>query len=253
VCLSLKGATWPTYNGHWAFFCIEIHESFLVERILPSSVVGRGKMNRSPLWVVDSEQKEEEEESSIYSDDDLLTPSEARVEQMLYTKLAYDTADMGKLPGIDFDGQHHTEFRRISSSERFDDERRLSNLAQQRVFGKVAEDSVSAPGIGSPQTRSLRNGGLRLRTSQSMEKLDDLVSISAPRTAELLRRSTNLSQKLITSLKKSPSIENFKAFHREDNSMSPPPPPPGSDAATHTLGPRRSSNLTVMRLIAETI
>jgi len=206
-----------------------------------------------PCWT-DREEKEDED-AGEFSDEDVLTPSEAKVEQMLCAKLALDATDMGTVPGRDFSAWTNAKLYRTSSSDRSDNEEmRLPNLSLHGALAKNPELSPTATQhSASPPSRGRRLSNLgvhRLRSSPSTERLDENSSVYSPRSGEYTRRSSNLSQVLV-SMKKSPSSESFKCMGRDDQANSSPPPPPSSEAATHSLGPRRQSNLTVMRLIAE--
>jgi len=200
-------------------------------------------------YTMDSEQKEDDD-FSVVSDEESLTPSEAKIEQILETRLAFDATDMGRVPGLDYEPWVTSTLRRNTSFERFDEERKLSNLAQQRIFGRTGEEGLMHL---SPSATRGRSSFQRLRSSQSMERIDE-TSLGSPKSqAELSRKSSNLSKQLAASIKKSSSVECFKTMARDDHASSPPPPPPGSEGAAHTLGPRRHSNLALMRLIAESM
>jgi hypothetical protein len=220
------------------------------------------KMNSAKsAWPVDSEEKEDDSELPIrdaFSDDEVLTHSEAKVEHMLASKLTLDAVDMGALPrGMDYEAWTHVNstsktYHTSSGGDRStEEEKRPSNLS---AIGKpIFLDEVAfshSPSPPSARTRRTSALGMhRLRTSPSSERLDEMSSVYSPRT-EYSRRSSNLSQVI---MKKSPSVECLKSLGRDDHAHSPPPPPPSTDHVNHSLGPRRSSNLTVMRLIAETI
>ena len=188
----------------------------------------------------DLEQKEEDDEASFLDEDLIIAPSEAKVEQMLSTKLTLDAVDMGTLPNADYKAWAKSNLRRTASEYSLE-ERRSSNLS---LRGLNRDETASPKGMVA-RISSLQ----RIRTSASMERLDEAGSVSTPRS-DIQRRSSNLSQ-VLTTLKKSPSMEFYKTVSRDEYTNSPPPPPPFSEAATHTLGPRRQSNLAVMRLIAE--
>ena len=199
-------------------------------------------------WI-DYEEKDEEEVHSVFTDEDLISPSEAKAEQVLAAKLALDATDMGTLPGA----LSQPGFFRTASFERFDsiEERRLSSLSQRHsgsfVKASPASETGSTPPTRNPRPSSL--GMQRLRASPSSDRLEELSTVSSPR--EYVRRSSNLSQMLAT-LKKSPSVECVKSLARDQNTSSPPPPPPCVDGMSN-MGGRKHSNLAVVRLLADTI
>ena len=184
-------------------------------------------------------QEQKEEDFLPFSDEELVSPSEQKVEQMLESKLAMDAIDMGTLPNADYHAWASGRIHKSSSEYSFE-ERRLSNLSAR---------AASRDETPSPQTRGIgRIPSLqRLRTSASMDKLDEMGLLS-PRQGDPHRRSSNLSQ-VLSSLKKSPSMDFARVGSREET----PPPPCLVESAGHTLGPRRQSNLAVMRLIAENL
>lgn len=191
----------------------------------------------------DLEQKEEDDDATFMDEDLIIAPSEAKVEQMLSTKLTLDAVDMGTLPNADYKAWAKSNLRRTTSEYSLE-ERRSSNLS---LRGLNRDDASASPKGMVARIPSLQ----RIRTSASMERLDEAGSVSSPRS-DMQRRSSNLSQVLST-LKKSPSMEFYKTVSRDEHTSSPAPPPPFSEAAVHTLGPRRQSNLAVMRLIAESM
>jgi len=195
------------------------------------------KSPATPCWTDVVQEQKEEDDVMPFSDEDIVSPSEAKVEQMLCSKLAMDAIDMGTLPNADYNAWASGRLHK-SASEYSLEERRYSNLSTR----------ASREDTPSPQNRAMgRIPSLhRLRTSASMDKLDEMGLLS-PRQGDQLRRSSNLSQ-VLSSLKKSPSMD-FSRVGREET----PPPPCMMEGPGHTLGPRRQSNVAVMRLIAENL
>jgi len=196
----------------------------------------------------DMEEKEEDD-ALTFGEDEIVAPSELRLEQMLCSKLTLDAVDMGNLPNADYSVWASGQLHKTASEHSLLEERKPSNLSLKTLN----RENTPSPQNRVPRIQSLQ----RLRTSVSMDRLDEADASLSPHLTlsprgSLPRRSSNLSQ-VLTTLKKSPSMDFVKTVSRDEHAMSPPPPPPNSDAALHSLGPRRQSNLAVMRLIAESM
>lgn len=165
------------------------------------------------------EEKDEDDTFEMLSDSSFLSPSEARAEHVLSTKLALDATDMGALHGIDFE-----EYR---------------NSREFLPLDKLVFEETRASSLSPSDLK------LRLRPSHCVDKPDDGGTCS-PRGSELsIRRSSNLSQLVSSCMKKPCSNEVCSK-----DSTTPTPP---NVNEPFQLGPKRQSNLAVMRLIAETL
>lgn len=212
------------------------------------------RMAQPHCWEDCSEHKEDDYEFETTSLDEIsVPPSELKLEHMLENKLMLDAVDMGTLPGADF--------------KAWNELRRSTGGGGDFIIGEAISPRSSVLGLSMTRTDSQRSllslhdhmntparggRGSVLGLSASMEKFDEL-SYHVPFSPRLDRRSSNLSQ-MISTLKKSPSMDLTRGIAREDpNGNSPPPPPPKSELTTNLLGPRRHSNLAVMRVIAESV